>query len=193
MSKPFTVSETIDARGLSCPLPIIKARKAMDRVEIGDVLEILATDKGSVADFRSFAAQTGHELIESKEEEGVYRHYLRKAQAETQEKERTYPYTLSNDELLQKIEANEPVKIVDVREPHEFNQARIPGAILVPVEELDGRADTLSHDDEIAVVCRSARRSDYACQILHNKGFKNVKNVVPGMIGWTGPIVEGDA
>jgi len=58
------VDHTLDAKGLNCPLPILKARKALKEVPAGGVLEILATDPGAVADFEAFCRQTGNELME---------------------------------------------------------------------------------------------------------------------------------
>jgi len=68
---------TLDAKGLNCPLPILKARKALKDVPAGGTLEILATDPGSVADFQAFCRQTGNELLEHSEEGGVYRFLLK--------------------------------------------------------------------------------------------------------------------
>jgi tRNA 2-thiouridine synthesizing protein A len=62
----------LDAKGLNCPLPILKAKKALKTVPTGEVLQVLSTDPGSVADFESFCRTTGNELLESKTEEGVY-------------------------------------------------------------------------------------------------------------------------
>ena len=70
---------TLDAKGLNCPLPILKACKALKDVAEGGVLEILATDPGSVADFEAFCRQTGNELLEHSEEGGVYRFLIKKA------------------------------------------------------------------------------------------------------------------
>ena len=56
---------TLDARGLNCPLPILRTKKAMATMPAGDVLEITATDPGSVKDLESFCSQTGHELVAS--------------------------------------------------------------------------------------------------------------------------------
>ena len=56
---------TLDARGLNCPLPILRAKKALAKMEIGEVLEITATDPGSMKDLDSFCSQTGNELLES--------------------------------------------------------------------------------------------------------------------------------
>ena len=63
---------TLDAKGLNCPLPILKAKKALKDVPAGGTLEIQATDPGSVADFEAFCRTTGNELLESKTEDGVY-------------------------------------------------------------------------------------------------------------------------
>lgn len=69
---------TLDAKGLNCPLPILKARKALKDVSEGGTLEILATDPGSVADFQAFCRQTGNELMEHSEDDGIYRFLIRK-------------------------------------------------------------------------------------------------------------------
>jgi tRNA 2-thiouridine synthesizing protein A len=68
----------LDARGLNCPLPILKAKKALKDVPPAGTLEILATDPGAVADFAAFCRATGNELVEHSEERGVYRFVLRK-------------------------------------------------------------------------------------------------------------------
>lgn len=72
---------TLDAKGLNCPLPILKAKKALKEVNIGEILEILATDPGSVADFQAFCRQTGNELIESTNEGAVYRFLIQRKAA----------------------------------------------------------------------------------------------------------------
>ena len=69
---------TLDAKGLNCPLPILKARKALKDVADGGTLEILATDHGSVADFEAFCRQTGNELLEHSEDDGIYRFLIKK-------------------------------------------------------------------------------------------------------------------
>ena len=70
--------QLLDAKGLNCPLPILKAKKALKSVPEGGTLEILSTDPGSVADFGAFCRTTGNELLEQGEEDGVYRFVLRK-------------------------------------------------------------------------------------------------------------------
>ena len=68
---------TLDAKGLNCPLPILKARKALKEVPAGGTLEILATDPGSVADFEAFCRQTHNELVEHSVEGNVYRFLIK--------------------------------------------------------------------------------------------------------------------
>jgi tRNA 2-thiouridine synthesizing protein A len=63
-----TIDHVLDTKGLNCPLPILKAKKALNQVPSGGILQVLSTDPGSVADFAAFCRQTGNELIESKTE-----------------------------------------------------------------------------------------------------------------------------
>ena len=70
--------EELDASGLNCPLPILRAKKALSGMEAGKVLHIIATDPGSVKDFEAFAKQTGNELMESKEEGGKFLFLIKK-------------------------------------------------------------------------------------------------------------------
>ena len=69
----------LNAEGLNCPLPILKAKKALKDVPSGEVLEISATDPGSVADFAAFCNQTGNVLVSSSNEGGIYRFEIRRA------------------------------------------------------------------------------------------------------------------
>ena len=68
----------LDARGLNCPLPIRKAKKALTEMLSGEVLKIVATDPGSVRDFQAFARQTGNELVDQVTGENEFVHYLRR-------------------------------------------------------------------------------------------------------------------
>ena len=70
--------QELDASGLNCPLPILRAKKALNGLETGQVLHIIATDPGSVKDFEAFAKQTGNELMESKEEGGKFHFLIKK-------------------------------------------------------------------------------------------------------------------
>nr|WP_101131958.1 sulfurtransferase TusA family protein [Neisseria meningitidis] len=66
-------SETLDVTGLKCPLPILRAKKALAQMQQGDVLTVLATDGGAPGDFEAFCRQTGHVLLDSSEQDGVFR------------------------------------------------------------------------------------------------------------------------
>lgn len=72
-------STQLDATGLKCPIPVLKASKAVKQLSAGDRLEILATDPGAVADFDAFCTTGGHEMLEQSEKEGVYRFVIRVA------------------------------------------------------------------------------------------------------------------
>ncbi len=69
--------KTLDAKGLNCPLPILRAKKTLKEVPAGGTLEVLATDPGSVADFAAFCRTTGNELVESTSNAGVYRFVIK--------------------------------------------------------------------------------------------------------------------
>ena len=70
--------QTLDAKGLNCPLPILKAKKAIMALPVGGTLEVLATDPGAVKDFAAFSRTTGHEIVEQSVEGNVYRFVLRR-------------------------------------------------------------------------------------------------------------------
>jgi tRNA 2-thiouridine synthesizing protein A len=72
------VSKELDARGLNCPLPILKAKKALADMQTGETLRIVATDPGSMRDFQAFARQTGNELVEQATRGDEFVHVLRR-------------------------------------------------------------------------------------------------------------------
>jgi TusA-related sulfurtransferase len=69
----------LDAQGLACPMPIVKTKKAMNELETGQVLEIHATDKGAKADLAAWSKSGGHELLETTEENGLFKFWIKKA------------------------------------------------------------------------------------------------------------------
>ena len=71
-------TKELDARGLNCPLPILRTKKAMNTLTSGDVLKVISTDKGSAQDIPAFCRQTGNELVEAKEVEGDYIFFIKK-------------------------------------------------------------------------------------------------------------------
>ncbi len=68
----------LDVKGLNCPLPILRTKKALAEMNSGQVLHVLATDPGSVKDFQAFARQTGNELVSSTESGNVFEYYLKR-------------------------------------------------------------------------------------------------------------------
>ncbi|WP_053365237.1 sulfurtransferase TusA family protein [Bacillus sp. FJAT-27245] len=175
----------LDAKGLACPMPIVKTKKAMAAMEAGRVLEVEATDKGSKADLKAWAESNGHQYLGTVEEGNVLRHYLRKTSTE-EKAEMSFQDVISNEELEQLIKGNKGFVLLDVREEAEFAFSHIPDAKNIPLGELEERLGELNKDDRILVVCRTGSRSDLAAQKLAEKGFENVKNVVPGMSQWQG-------
>ena len=69
----------VDATGLACPLPILRAKKAVAGLASGQILRVTASDPGSIKDFAAFCQQTGHELVSSSEDDGVYTYFIKVA------------------------------------------------------------------------------------------------------------------
>lgn len=182
-----TVNRVLDAKGLACPMPIVKTKKEMSNLEPGQVMEIQATDKGSTADIKAWASSTGHQYLGTAEEGELLKHYLRKASEAEEQSEKNFKDVISLADLSAKLDGNERITVLDVREPAEYAFGHIPGAINIPLGELEKRFEELEGADNVHVICRTGNRSDLASQTLTNKGLKNVKNVVPGMTEWTGP------
>ncbi len=81
MSTEYTVTETLDVKGESCPMPVVKTKQAIDSLNEGDVLEVLATDSGSVSDIAGWAETTdGVELLDQQEDGDVFKHYVRRTE-----------------------------------------------------------------------------------------------------------------
>ncbi len=72
------ITKEVDARGLNCPLPILKAKKALSELTSGQLLRVLSTDPGSMRDFQAFARQTGNELVEQQTTDDEFIHVLRR-------------------------------------------------------------------------------------------------------------------
>ena len=72
------ITKEVDARGLNCPLPILKSKKALSELTSGDLLRVISTDPGSVRDFQAFAKQTGNELVEQQSTPEQFVHVLRR-------------------------------------------------------------------------------------------------------------------
>lgn len=183
------VDKVLDAKGLACPMPIVKTKKTMDQIEPGQVLLVEATDRGSLADMKGWAKNTGNQYLGSKEDGGVLYHYLRKSDASELKEEEEFPHVVKNEELKGKINSDN-ITVLDVREPAEYIFSHIPGSVSIPLGELEERIDEIKKDQEIYVICRTGNRSNMAAQQLTEKGYENVFNVKPGMTEWDGPTED---
>ncbi|MBT2624170.1 sulfurtransferase TusA family protein [Bacillus sp. ISL-32] len=175
----------LDTKGLACPMPVVKTKKRIKDLKAGEVLEIQATDKGSTADLQAWAKSTGHEYLGTETEGEVLRHFLRKGGEDSSESVPSIP-EISLEAFKQKVESDEPLNILDVREVEEYEEAHIPGVVHIPLGEVEKRSSELNIDDEIYIICHSGRRSEMAAQTMKKQGFKKLVNVVPGMRNWTG-------
>lgn len=75
----MNVKQVLDAKGLACPMPIIRTKKAMDTLQTGEVLEVHVTDKGSVKDITAWANKGGHDIVKHVEEADVLKFWIKKA------------------------------------------------------------------------------------------------------------------
>ncbi len=78
----ITPDQTLDCSGMACPMPILKTKKAIDALQIGQVLKLIATDPGSTSDMDAWTKKTGHELVGSENEGGKFIFYIKKAKKE---------------------------------------------------------------------------------------------------------------
>ncbi|QCR34467.1 sulfurtransferase TusA family protein [Lysinibacillus sp. SGAir0095] len=175
----------LDAKGMSCPMPIVKTKKAMSDLKDGQILEVQATDKGSVADLKAWAESVGHQYIGTIDENEVLLHYIRKSSDEESE-EKAFQQTISMEEMINR--ASSGGLILDVREEAEYAFGHIHGSLSIPMGELENRIIELEKDKEIFVICRTGTRSDLAAQKLDEKGFTKVYNVIPGLSSWNGDL-----
>lgn len=75
----FEFDQELDCSGLSCPMPILKTKKALDKMEIGQVLKMISTDAGSVPDVNAYANKTGHQLLGHEEDGGTFTFFIKKS------------------------------------------------------------------------------------------------------------------
>jgi rhodanese-related sulfurtransferase len=174
----------LNAKGLACPMPVVKTKKTISDLEEGQVLEVQATDKGSTADLAAWSSTVGHQYLGTVEEGDVLYHYIRKGSNEP-EVEKAYEHTISLEELQSRNGL-----ILDVREAAEYAFGHIEGAKSIPMGELESHLEELDKNEEIYVICRTGKRSDFAAHLLVKSGYTKVYNVLPGMNEWNGKIAK---
>lgn len=174
---------TVDCRGLCCPMPIVRTAQAMDALPGGQVLEVLTTDQAAVTELRVWAQERSHQYLGHVVDDGVIRHYIRKARG--QESPPPYPDCVPLTALLAPLE---DAVLLDVREPAEYAFAYIPGSVNIPLGQLQDRWEELPRDRDIYVICRTGTRSCLACHLLRERGLHRVWNVIPGIAAWEGQL-----
>ncbi|GKU77876.1 sulfurtransferase TusA family protein [Paenibacillus sp. L3-i20] len=179
---------TIDCKGLACPMPIIRTKKAIEGMLPGQVLEVQATDKGSLADLQAWSGNAGHHYLGTAIEGEELRHFVRKSEPSEMKQSTVFPDTITNDELELVLSKDKTAVVLDVREAAEYVFNHLPGAISIPLGQLENRFSELNKQENIYVICRTGTRSDLACQLLAKHDFTHIKNVLPGMSEWKGSI-----
>jgi adenylyltransferase/sulfurtransferase len=99
--------------------------------------------------------------------------------------------SLSVLELKRKMDASEPLTLIDVREPYEYEIARIEGAKLIPLGELESRLDEIPRERMIVMQCHSGMRRERGAQLLQQAGFENVYNLEGGIEAWSSEVDSG--
>ncbi|MCY0892883.1 MAG: rhodanese-like domain-containing protein [Acidibacillus sp.] len=92
-------------------------------------------------------------------------------------------------DVKERLKENKNLQIIDVREPYEYNSGHIPGAISIPLGQLQERHSEIDKNSEAVIVCLSGGRSSSACNFLQSAGFKNIYNLMGGMSGWDGDVI----
>lgn len=93
-------------------------------------------------------------------------------------------------EVQQRLDKGEKLTVIDVRTPEEFAQGHIPGARLIPLNELPARAGEIDRHDEVILVCRSGNRSAQAYRVLEGLGYDKLRNMPGGMMSWQGTLQQ---
>ncbi|WP_227396449.1 sulfurtransferase TusA family protein [Jeotgalibacillus aurantiacus] len=178
----------LDAKGLACPMPIVRTKKAMANLQEGEILQITTTDKGSMADIPAWCKSTGNEYLSGSEDGNVQTHYVKRT-----ERKKVAPAgdvkSISNEELEAKMKTG-PVILLDVREPEEYAGGHIPGAHSVPLAQVEQYIAAIPASEPVYVLCKSGMRSQMACDNLMVNGRSNIIRVAPGMSEWNGPITS---
>ena len=91
-------------------------------------------------------------------------------------------------EVKQKLDRGDDFTLIDVREPHEYQIAKIPGSILIPLGQLPNRLQELDKNADIVAHCKSGGRSQKAVDLLKQSGFQNVRNMTGGILAWSDKV-----
>lgn len=176
---------TLDVKGLASPISIDQTRKKMEALQPGQVLEVFATDPGAGADIKALVNSTNDQFLGTLASGDLFKHYIRKA-PEANEEADIHQLILNNADLEERMNNNENLIVIDVREEAEYQFGHIPHTVNIPLGVIEHQVDQFNKDEPIYLICRSGNRSDLAAKKLTKLGFTEVYNVVPGMSQWTG-------
>ncbi|HEY8240434.1 MAG TPA: molybdopterin-synthase adenylyltransferase MoeB [Kiritimatiellia bacterium] len=98
------------------------------------------------------------------------------------------PAAVTATELKAELDGKQPVVLLDVREPREWDLCRLPGAVLIPFGDLESRLDDLDRSSRIVAYCRTGVRSAHAVELLHRSGFASVRNLTGGLHAWSDDV-----
>lgn len=180
--------KTLDCKDYKCPLPQVQAKEALERMEELEIIEILTTDEDAEKEFKRWTSETGdiYLAFEKKEDHAI--HYIQKAPYARRKEGKKFEKIMLNHELFEKLRNHEPLTLVDVREEIEYMIGHIPEAIHIPLGEIKDNLKQFDKAQTYAIICRTGNRSDFACQLLADAGFRNIYNVLPGMSEWDGEV-----
>src|SRR5699024_9695023 len=150
-------------------------------MQSGEGLEVQVINSGASADIKARVDRVGYSYLGT-EKRGKDIKY---SNGDDQMVEKS-PEIVSNEEVEEKLTNNLEMTLLDVREPEEFALNHIPEAINIPLGDVENRASELDKEKDIYIICRTGNRSDMLARILATLEFKEIFNVVPGMIQWTG-------
>jgi adenylyltransferase/sulfurtransferase len=102
-------------------------------------------------------------------------------------------WEISPIEVRDRLDSGDPLRIIDVRSPEEWEICHIAGAALVPLPELANRLDEIPRDEMIVVHCKSGTRSAKAQKLLRDHGYTNIKNMTGGILAWADQVDSGMA
>lgn len=99
--------------------------------------------------------------------------------------------SLTGHQVLRRLNKGDSIRIIDVREPQEYAAGHIPGAELIPIDQIPTAIYGLNHNQDVVFVCRSGTRSKRVCEFLSSRGFTRVANLKGGMLQWPGRVERG--
>lgn len=185
------VHATINCTGFDCPMILVQLKEALDRLKEGEIIEVI-TDSSPRYPLilKGWTEETNDVYVKSLDDNQIIHHYIQKAGHDVRKEPVPFPGIVTNDELKTLLISQENIQIMDVREEIEFMLGHIPSAVNVPLSNFTENVIRFKKDDTYYVICRTGNRSDYACKYMKKLGFKNVYNVMPGLVQWDGPMVE---